>query len=71
MTDSQKTNTDTTDYTCKVAILGAGPVGLTIANYLGQAGVEVMVIEKLDELIDYPAPLVSMMRHCVLFSPSA
>jgi 3-(3-hydroxy-phenyl)propionate hydroxylase len=54
MTDSQKTNTDTTDYTCKVAILGAGPVGLTIANYLGQAGVEVMVIEKLDELIDYP-----------------
>src|SRR5690554_6535006 len=54
MTSSQKTSTETNDYTCKVAILGAGPVGLTIANYLGQAGVEVLVIEKLDQLIDYP-----------------
>lgn len=53
MNNPKMTNT-TTDYTCKVAILGAGPVGLTIANYLGQAGVEVIVIEKLDQLIDYP-----------------
>lgn len=37
-----------------VAVLGAGPVGLAIANALGQAGVEVLLIEKLDQLIDYP-----------------
>lgn len=33
---------------------GAGPVGLTIANYLGQMGVSVVLIEKLESLIDYP-----------------
>ncbi|HLV77662.1 MAG TPA: bifunctional 3-(3-hydroxy-phenyl)propionate/3-hydroxycinnamic acid hydroxylase [Marinobacter sp.] len=54
MTSTQNTNTNVIDYTCKVAILGAGPVGLTIANYLGQAGVDVIVVERLDELIDYP-----------------
>lgn len=42
------------DYTSQVAIVGAGPVGLTIANYLGQWGIEVLVIEKLDALINYP-----------------
>ena len=43
-----------TDYKAQVAVLGAGPVGLAIANYLGQSGVDVLVIEKLDKLIDYP-----------------
>ncbi|MBJ3816309.1 bifunctional 3-(3-hydroxy-phenyl)propionate/3-hydroxycinnamic acid hydroxylase [Shimwellia pseudoproteus] len=38
----------------QVAILGAGPVGLMMANYLGQMGINVVVIEKLDRLIDYP-----------------
>ncbi|AFJ47095.1 bifunctional 3-(3-hydroxy-phenyl)propionate/3-hydroxycinnamic acid hydroxylase [Shimwellia blattae] len=38
----------------QVAILGAGPVGLMMANYLGQMGVEVVICEKLDTLIDYP-----------------
>lgn len=42
------------DYTADVVIIGAGPVGLAIANYLGQAGVKVLQIEKLDQLIDYP-----------------
>ncbi|WP_058910118.1 bifunctional 3-(3-hydroxy-phenyl)propionate/3-hydroxycinnamic acid hydroxylase [Entomohabitans teleogrylli] len=41
-------------YTAQVTILGAGPVGLMMANYLGQMGVEVLLIEKLDQLIDYP-----------------
>ncbi|MEX3021050.1 bifunctional 3-(3-hydroxy-phenyl)propionate/3-hydroxycinnamic acid hydroxylase [Kluyvera sp. STS39-E] len=38
----------------QVAIAGAGPVGLMMANYLGQMGIEVLVVEKLDKLIDYP-----------------
>ena len=37
-----------------VAIIGAGPVGLMIANILGLQGVRVTVVEKLDQLIDYP-----------------
>jgi len=41
-------------HTAQVAIAGAGPVGLMIANYLGQMGVSVLLIEKLDSLIDYP-----------------
>ncbi|MES2869042.1 MAG: bifunctional 3-(3-hydroxy-phenyl)propionate/3-hydroxycinnamic acid hydroxylase [Pseudomonadota bacterium] len=42
------------DLTTDVAIVGAGPVGLMIANYLGQCGVNVTLVEKLDSLIDYP-----------------
>jgi 3-(3-hydroxy-phenyl)propionate hydroxylase len=42
------------DYKTQVAILGAGPVGLTIANYLSKQGISVIVVEKLDSLIDYP-----------------
>ena len=37
-----------------IAIVGAGPVGLTIANTLGLYGVKVLLIEKLDRIIDYP-----------------
>lgn len=43
-----------TNYTTEVAILGAGPVGLTIANYLSKQGIQVTVVEQLDSLIDYP-----------------
>jgi len=44
----------TLELTTDVAIVGAGPVGLMIANYLGQCGVNVTLVEKLDSLIDYP-----------------
>lgn len=44
----------TLELTTDVAIVGAGPVGLMIANYLGQCGVNVTLVEKLDTLIDYP-----------------
>ena len=41
-------------HTAQVAIAGAGPVGLMMANYLGQMGISVLLVEKLDTLIDYP-----------------
>lgn len=47
-------NSNKLDVTTDVAILGAGPVGLTIANYLSKQGVKVTIIEQLDSLIDYP-----------------
>ena len=37
-----------------VIIIGAGPVGLTLANLLGQFGVSTVVFEDRGELIDYP-----------------
>lgn len=37
-----------------VVIVGAGPVGLTLANILGQQGVRTLLIEERDSLIDYP-----------------
>ncbi|MDD2546620.1 MAG: bifunctional 3-(3-hydroxy-phenyl)propionate/3-hydroxycinnamic acid hydroxylase [Burkholderiaceae bacterium] len=41
-------------YDADIVIVGAGPVGLTIANTLGLAGIKTLVIEKLDQIIDYP-----------------
>jgi 3-(3-hydroxy-phenyl)propionate hydroxylase len=37
-----------------VAIVGAGPSGLTLANILGLQGVRTLVVEERDTLIDYP-----------------
>ena len=37
-----------------VVIAGAGPVGLTLANFLGMHGVRTLVVEQRAELIDYP-----------------
>lgn len=37
-----------------VVIVGAGPVGLTLANILGLQGVRTLVLEDRDTLIDYP-----------------
>ncbi len=44
----------TSELDAEVLIVGAGPVGLTTANILGQAGVRTLVVEKLDAIIDYP-----------------
>ncbi|ART55086.1 3-(3-hydroxyphenyl)propionate hydroxylase [Acidovorax carolinensis] len=49
-----KSKKNTAGFDADVIIVGAGPVGLTIANTLGVAGVPAMVIEKLDKIIDYP-----------------
>jgi 3-(3-hydroxy-phenyl)propionate hydroxylase len=37
-----------------VVIIGAGPVGLTLANVLGQQGIRTLIVEERDTLIDYP-----------------
>ncbi|WP_333892878.1 bifunctional 3-(3-hydroxy-phenyl)propionate/3-hydroxycinnamic acid hydroxylase [Mycolicibacterium gadium] len=37
-----------------VAIVGAGPSGLTLANILGLQGVRTLIVEERDTLIDYP-----------------
>jgi hypothetical protein len=37
-----------------VAIVGAGPVGLTLANTLGALGLRMLLVERLDAIIDYP-----------------
>ncbi len=41
-------------FTCDVAIVGAGPTGLTIANLLGKAGVSVIVIERNPSTVQAP-----------------
>ena len=33
------------NHSVQVAIAGAGPVGLMMANYLGQMGIDVLVVE--------------------------
>jgi 3-(3-hydroxy-phenyl)propionate hydroxylase len=47
-------NEDTLPDVVDVAIVGAGPVGLTIANYMGCMGIRAVVLEQRDTLIDYP-----------------
>lgn len=34
--------------------VGVGPIGLMVMNYLDQMGIDVLVAEKLDKLIDHP-----------------
>ncbi|HKU10051.1 MAG TPA: bifunctional 3-(3-hydroxy-phenyl)propionate/3-hydroxycinnamic acid hydroxylase [Sinomonas sp.] len=41
-------------YDTDVVIIGAGPVGLTLANLLGLRGIDVLVLEAGHDLIDYP-----------------
>jgi 3-(3-hydroxy-phenyl)propionate hydroxylase len=42
------------DVDVDVVIVGAGPVGLTLANLLGLQGVRTLVVEERATLIDYP-----------------
>jgi 3-(3-hydroxy-phenyl)propionate hydroxylase len=39
---------------CDVAVVGAGPTGLTLANLLGQAGVRVVLIERNRTTVEAP-----------------
>jgi 3-(3-hydroxy-phenyl)propionate hydroxylase len=42
------------DIDVDVLVVGAGPVGLTLANILGRQGVRTLVVDERDTLIDYP-----------------
>ena len=42
------------DVDVDVVVVGAGPVGLTLANILGLQGVSTLVVDERDTLIDYP-----------------
>ncbi len=48
----------------QVAIVGAGPTGITVANYLGMYGVDTVVIDRATEIIDYPRA-VGMDDECL------
>jgi 3-(3-hydroxy-phenyl)propionate hydroxylase len=48
------TSTDAATADADVIVIGAGPVGLTLANLLGLRGQRVIVLEARRELIDYP-----------------
>lgn len=43
-----------TDHDTNVLVVGAGPVGLTLANILGLQGIRTVMVEERDTLIDYP-----------------
>jgi 3-(3-hydroxy-phenyl)propionate hydroxylase len=53
---------------CQVAIIGAGPVGLMIANLLGAAGVEAIVLERNPELLGLPRAIAYDAETLRLFS---
>ena len=42
------------DYDCDVAVIGAGPTGLTLASLLGLAGVHVVLIERNESTVQAP-----------------
>jgi 3-(3-hydroxy-phenyl)propionate hydroxylase len=48
----------------QVAIVGAGPTGVTIANYLGMYGVDTVLIDRSAAIIDYPRA-VGMDDECL------
>ena len=52
---SHEINTEMTDtIKTQVVVVGAGPCGITIANYLGTFGIQTLVIERSEDILDYP-----------------
>jgi 3-(3-hydroxy-phenyl)propionate hydroxylase len=48
----------------QIAVVGAGPVGATVANFLGMYGVDTLLIERCPQIIDYPRA-VGMDDECL------
>jgi len=49
-----QTGSDTQPFDTDVLIVGAGPVGLTLANLLGGYGIDTVLADAGEKLIDYP-----------------
>ena len=45
---------------CEVAVIGAGPIGLMLANLLGIAGVDVVVLERNEGLVGLPGAIETL-----------
>jgi 3-(3-hydroxy-phenyl)propionate hydroxylase len=54
MPTSRSGNGNGSETGADVVVVGAGPVGLTLANVLGLQGVHTLVVDERDSLIDYP-----------------
>lgn len=50
----QNEHSSTADVQVQVLIVGAGPVGVTLANLLGMQGIETLVVERSPQILDYP-----------------
>ncbi|QPP05297.1 bifunctional 3-(3-hydroxy-phenyl)propionate/3-hydroxycinnamic acid hydroxylase [Streptomyces bathyalis] len=53
-----------TEFRTQVAVVGAGPVGATVANYLGLYGVETLLVDRSTDIVDYPRA-VGMDDECL------
>jgi 3-(3-hydroxy-phenyl)propionate hydroxylase len=53
---------------CDVAIVGAGPIGLMLANLLGAAGVDVVVLERNEGLVGLPRAIAYDVETLRLFT---
>ncbi|MHC5907806.1 bifunctional 3-(3-hydroxy-phenyl)propionate/3-hydroxycinnamic acid hydroxylase [Streptomyces sp. S6] len=56
--------TELVEHRTQVAVVGAGPVGATVANYLGLYGVRTLLIDRAEEIVDYPRA-VGMDDECL------
>ena len=53
---------------CEVAVIGAGPIGLMLANLLGIAGVDVVVLERNEGLVGLPRAIAYDIETLRLFA---
>ncbi|NGO46496.1 bifunctional 3-(3-hydroxy-phenyl)propionate/3-hydroxycinnamic acid hydroxylase [Streptomyces ureilyticus] len=56
--------TEPVEHRTQVAVVGAGPVGATVANYLGLYGVRTLLIDRSEGIVDYPRA-VGMDDECL------
>ena len=54
MRDDLLRGKDAAEATTQVLIVGLGPCGATLANYLGRYGIAAIAIDRAEEILDYP-----------------